>query len=285
MRQPDAVTAFYDRYSFDWKEFATQIAQGHLALGTFVPLITHMFLHGGWLHVIGNMVYLWVFGDNVEDRLGSGPYFVFYILCGIVAAIGQGLVQPEPMVGASGAIAGVLGAYVVMYPAARVSTLVPCSVESVRVHVLTNQHVVLLQAEGVRRLLPIWIGPDQAYSIATRIAGITSERPLTHDLIVDMLTKIGAEITRVVVKDLVADDSGGGVFHGSVFLQVADREIEVDCRPSDAIALAVRCSARILVSETVLDRSAITAESNDDEQLSVFKEFIESLPDDPQQNS
>ena len=163
--------------------------------------------------------------------------------------------------------------------------LVPCSVESVRVHVLTNQHVVLLQAEGVRRLLPIWIGPDQAYSIATRIAGITSERPLTHDLIVDLLTKIGAEITRVVVKDLVADDAGGGVFHGSVFLQIADREIEVDCRPSDAIALAVRCSARILVSETVLDRSAITAESNDDDQLSIFKEFIESLPDDPQQNS
>ena len=73
MRQPDAVTAFYDRYSFDWKEFATQIAQGHLALATFVPLITHMFLHGGWLHVIGNMVYLWVFGDNVEDRLGVDP--------------------------------------------------------------------------------------------------------------------------------------------------------------------------------------------------------------------
>ncbi|HEY7623812.1 MAG TPA: bifunctional nuclease family protein [Candidatus Limnocylindria bacterium] len=163
--------------------------------------------------------------------------------------------------------------------------LVPCSVESVRVHVLTNQHVVLLQAEGVKRLLPIWIGPDQAYSIATRIAGISSERPLTHDLIVDMLTKLGAEITRVVVKDLVADDSGGGVFHGSVFVQLSDREIEVDCRPSDAIALAVRCSARILVSESVLDRSAITAESSDDNELSVFKEFIESLPDDPPQNS
>ncbi len=143
--------------------------------------------------------------------------------------------------------------------------LVPCTVESVRVHVLTNQHVVLLQAEGVRRLLPIWIGPDQAYSIATKIAGITSERPLTHDLIVDMLTKIGAD--------------------GSVFLQVADREIEVDCRPSDAIALAVRCTARILVSESVLDRSAITAESNDDHELAVFKEFIESLPDEPPQSS
>src|SRR2546430_2857661 len=73
---------------------------------------------------VGNMVYLWIFGDNIEDRLGSGPYLVFYMLCGIVAAIGQGLVQPEPMVGASGAIAGVLGAYVILFPVARISTLV-----------------------------------------------------------------------------------------------------------------------------------------------------------------
>ncbi len=124
MRQPGAVAAFYDRYSFDWKEFVTEISQAHLTLSTFAPLFTHMFLHGGWLHVIGNMVYLWVFGDNVEDPLGRLPYLVFYLLCGIVAAIGQGLVQPEPMVGASGAIAGVLGAYVVMFPTARVSTLV-----------------------------------------------------------------------------------------------------------------------------------------------------------------
>jgi membrane associated rhomboid family serine protease len=124
VRQPDAVAAFYDRYSFDWTDFVTQISQGHMTFATFVPLISHMFVHGGWLHVIGNMVYLWIFGDNVEDRLGSGPYFVFYMLCGIVAAIGQGLVQPEPMVGASGAIAGVLGAYVVMFPTARISTLV-----------------------------------------------------------------------------------------------------------------------------------------------------------------
>jgi membrane associated rhomboid family serine protease len=124
VRQPGAIAAFYDQYSFDWREFVTHIVEGQLTLGTFVPLISHMFVHGGWLHVIGNLVYLWIFGDNVEDRLGSGPYFVFYILCGVVAAIGQGLVQPEPMVGASGAIAGVLGAYVVMFPAARISTLV-----------------------------------------------------------------------------------------------------------------------------------------------------------------
>ncbi len=157
--------------------------------------------------------------------------------------------------------------------------LVPCSVESVRVHVLTGQHVVLLQAKDSNRLLPIWIGPDQAHSIATRIAGIASERPLTHDLMMDVLTKLGCEVTRIVVKDLVADDNGGGVFHGSLFLQMGEREVEIDCRPSDAIALAVRCTARILVSDTVLDRSAIAAESEEDKDLAVFKDFIEGLPD------
>lgn len=160
--------------------------------------------------------------------------------------------------------------------------LVPCTVESVRVHVLTGQHVVLLQAKDGNRLLPIWIGPDQAHSIATRIAGIASERPLTHDLFMDVLTRLGAEITRIVVKDLVSDESGGGVFHGSLFLQLGDREVEIDCRPSDAIALAVRCEARILVSDTVLDRSSIVAESEEDQNLAVFREFIESLPDEPQ---
>lgn len=160
--------------------------------------------------------------------------------------------------------------------------LVPCTVESVRVHVLTGQHVVLLQAKDGNRLLPIWIGPDQAHSIATRIAGIANERPLTHDLMMDMLRKLGAEITRIVVKELISDESGGGVFHGSLFLQVAGREIEIDCRPSDAIALAVRCDARILVADTVLDRSSILAESEEDQNLTVFKEFIDSLPEDPQ---
>jgi bifunctional DNase/RNase len=160
--------------------------------------------------------------------------------------------------------------------------LVPCTVESVRVHVLTGQHVVLLQAKDSNRLLPIWIGPDQAHSIATRIAGIASERPLTHDLFMDVVTKLGAEITRIVVKELVSDESGGGIFHGSLFMHLGDKEVEIDCRPSDAIALAVRCDARILVADTVLDRSAILAESEEDQNLTVFKEFIESLPEDPQ---
>jgi membrane associated rhomboid family serine protease len=123
-RDQAAITAFYERYSFDWSEFVSEIAQGNLGVGTFIPLFTHMFMHGGWLHIIGNMLYLWIFGDNVEDRIGSGPYLVFYLLCGVAAAIGQGLIQPEPTVGASGAIAGVLGAYLVLYPAARISTLI-----------------------------------------------------------------------------------------------------------------------------------------------------------------
>jgi membrane associated rhomboid family serine protease len=123
-RQPAALEAFYQSYSFDWGKFVGSIAQGNVGLDVFTPLVTHMFLHGGWLHVLGNMLYLWIFGDNVEDRLGSGPYLVFYVLCGIVAAIGQGLVQAAPMVGASGAIAGVLGAYLVAFPGARVSTLI-----------------------------------------------------------------------------------------------------------------------------------------------------------------
>ena len=91
-------------------------------------LITSMFLHGGWSHVIGNMWYLWIFGDNVEDRVGHGRFIVFYLLCGIAAALGQVAVDPNstlPTIGASGAIAGVMGAYFVLYPRSRVLTLIP----------------------------------------------------------------------------------------------------------------------------------------------------------------
>jgi rhomboid family protein len=91
-------------------------------------LITSMFLHGSWSHVIGNMWYLWIFGDNVEDRVGHGRFIVFYLLCGISAALGQVAVDPNsmlPTIGASGAIAGVMGAYFVLYPHSRVLTLIP----------------------------------------------------------------------------------------------------------------------------------------------------------------
>jgi membrane associated rhomboid family serine protease len=91
-------------------------------------IVTSMFLHGGWMHIIGNMWYLWIFGDNVEDRLGHLRFVVFYLVCGTAAAIGQIAVDPTstlPTIGASGAIAGVMGAYFVLYPRARVLTVVP----------------------------------------------------------------------------------------------------------------------------------------------------------------
>jgi len=101
------------------------LVPARLALPT---VLTSMFLHGGWLHVIGNMWCLWIFGDNVEDRMGHVRFFVFYLLCGALAAAGQVLVNPGslvPTVGASGAIAGVMGAYLVLYPRSRILTLIP----------------------------------------------------------------------------------------------------------------------------------------------------------------
>src|SRR6266498_3210838 len=94
----------------------------------FLSVLTAMFLHGGWLHLLGNMLFLWVFGNNVEDRLGRVRYLLFYLLCGYAATYGFALADPgstTTLVGASGAIAGVLGAYLVMFPRARVTSLVP----------------------------------------------------------------------------------------------------------------------------------------------------------------
>jgi rhomboid family protein len=96
-------------------------------------VFTSMFLHGGWLHLIGNMLYLWIFADNIEDSMGHGRFIVFYLLCGIAAALAQALPAPGseiPMVGASGAISGVLGAYLILHPRAHVLVLVPLGVFS-----------------------------------------------------------------------------------------------------------------------------------------------------------
>jgi membrane associated rhomboid family serine protease len=91
-------------------------------------IFTSMFMHGGWMHLIGNMLYLWIFGDNVEDSMGHARFVVFYVLCGIAAVFAQALPEPSsqiPMIGASGAISGVLGAYLLLHPQARVLVAVP----------------------------------------------------------------------------------------------------------------------------------------------------------------
>jgi membrane associated rhomboid family serine protease len=108
---------------------------GGLALPAEVALVappatvfTSMFLHGGWMHLIGNMLYLWIFGNNIEDAMGHARFIVFYLLCGIAAALAQALPDPQsqiPMIGASGAISGVLGAYLLLYPHARVLVAIP----------------------------------------------------------------------------------------------------------------------------------------------------------------
>ncbi|EDQ03880.1 hypothetical protein OIHEL45_00522 [Sulfitobacter indolifex HEL-45] len=93
----------------------------------YFGLITSQFLHGGWMHLAGNMLFLWIFGDNVEDEMGHGRYLLFYLACGIAAGLGQVVTEPlswVPMVGASGAIAGVMGGYLLLFPRAKVDILV-----------------------------------------------------------------------------------------------------------------------------------------------------------------
>lgn len=108
-----------DQFLFDWSFIPLRL---HFGLG-YETLLTAMFLHGGWLHVGGNMLFLWIFGDNIEARLGRWGYLVFYLICGIAAALTQYLTDPyarTQVLGASGAIAGVLGAYLRLYPRARI---------------------------------------------------------------------------------------------------------------------------------------------------------------------
>src|SRR3954465_14893631 len=108
-------------------------------------------------------------------------------------------------------------------------------VESVRVHMMSSQHVVILRDTGHDRSLPIWIGPWEANAIAMRLQGLTPERPLTHDLFASTLEELGVRIQQVVIADL-ADET----FHARLFLESNGQTLEIDSRPSDALALAVR---------------------------------------------
>jgi membrane associated rhomboid family serine protease len=105
-----------------------QFTANPFSIESALDMIRSMFMHGGWAHLLGNMLYLWIFGDNVEDAVGHIPYLFFYLFCGVVASLSHVLLAPGsqvPTLGASGAIAGVLGAYLVMFPNNRIITLVP----------------------------------------------------------------------------------------------------------------------------------------------------------------
>jgi bifunctional DNase/RNase len=170
--------------------------------------------------------------------------------------------------------------------------LVEMVVESVRVHMLSSRHVVILKETERDRYLPIWIGPWEASAIAMKLQGLTAERPLTHDLFATTLEELGARIDRVVISTLAEE-----TYHARLYLELDGRSLEIDSRPSDALALAVRSGVRIFAAEAVLDQAGLGGDSGiDDEEgeggvgslestgekivdprLDVFRDFVNSL--------
>ncbi len=125
----EEIRHFFAAYALVPGQVTYGLQSGTIDLGAAaLPFFTSMFLHGGWFHLIGNMWFLWIFGDNIEDALGSFRFLIFYLLCGVLAGLTHYFISPlsaVPTVGASGAIAGVLGGYLLLFPGARVVTLVP----------------------------------------------------------------------------------------------------------------------------------------------------------------
>jgi membrane associated rhomboid family serine protease len=120
--------------------------------GEFLTLFTSMFMHAGWLHLGGNMLYLWIFGDNVEDRFGHGKYIIFYLLCGLLATFAQlafNTTSDIPNLGASGAIAGVLGAYIILFPKGRIKVLSGSRTVQVSALIVIGLWIVLQLFSGI----------------------------------------------------------------------------------------------------------------------------------------
>jgi bifunctional DNase/RNase len=166
--------------------------------------------------------------------------------------------------------------------------MIEMTVESVRINLQTTQRVVILKATKQERYLLIWIAQAEAYAIAIELQGTSSPRPLTHDLLKNVINDLGAKIVSIVISDLVDD-----IFYARIVLDVAGRHVEVDSRPSDAIALAVRAKSPIYVEESVLERAGVALETGDeaiapaadarkeheaeDDNLDAYRDFINSL--------
>jgi bifunctional DNase/RNase len=184
-------------------------------------------------------------------------------------------------------------------PSAR-DGLVEMVVESVRVHMLSSRHVVILKETEHDRYLPIWIGPWEASAIAMKLQGLSADRPLTHDLFATALESLGVRVDRVVISTLAEE-----TYHARLHLERDGATFEIDSRPSDALALAVRTGGRIYASEAVLELAALggdgsgvddaaadtdiagsplesTGEKMVDPRLDVFRDFVNSLDVDPE---
>ena len=163
--------------------------------------------------------------------------------------------------------------------------MVEMTVESVRINLQTSQRVVILKATKQERYLFIWIAHAEAYAIAIELQGTSSPRPLTHDLLKNIIGDLGGKIESIVISDLIED-----IFYARIVLDVDGRHVEVDSRPSDAIALAVRAKTSIFVDESVLERAGVALETNEEpitskpdrkdleqDNLDAYRDFINSL--------
>ena len=152
--------------------------------------------------------------------------------------------------------------------------LVRCFVESVRINLANNSRVVILKDSKIERYLLIWIGETESYAIASELQGAHYERPLTHDLLYTIIGRLGAEVTEIVINNLEGD-----VFYALITLQQGGTTLQIDARPSDAIALAVRAGAPIYVEEDVLAQAALTVSPTPEEEdkLGVFRDFVNQL--------
>jgi len=165
--------------------------------------------------------------------------------------------------------------------------MVEMTVESVRINLATQQRVVILKATKQERYLFIWIAHAEAYAIAVELQGTNPPRPLTHDLLKNVLSELGARIVSIVISDLIED-----IFYARIVLDVAGRHVEIDARPSDAIALSVRTKTPIYVDESVLERAGMTLDTSEEtlipkseqkqepeqeENLDAYRDFINSL--------
>ncbi|MBN2186431.1 MAG: bifunctional nuclease family protein [Dehalococcoidia bacterium] len=158
-------------------------------------------------------------------------------------------------------------------------------IDSIRVSLMNYQRVVILKEKEANRYLPIWIGPAEADAIAVKLQNVELARPLTHDLLQSVITTLGASVNFIVVNELQND-----TFYAKLSLSVDGMRVEVDSRPSDALALAVRAKAPIYTEESVLDKAGITLEEETDKPvskgkvdeqemkgLSAYKDFINTL--------
>ncbi len=154
--------------------------------------------------------------------------------------------------------------------------MIQVTVDSIRASLMSQHRVVILKDVDSERYLPIWIGPFEAEAITLELQQVELARPLTHDLLKAVITKLGAKVSHVLVNDLHDD-----TFYARLVLDNNGRPLEIDARPSDSIALAVRAKAPIFVAEAVMEKAAIMPDegigSSDKETLSVFRDFVETL--------